>query len=290
MQSQKQCYSIMKNRFLFVWICFTFGWAFSAWSGTTDSLLRVYDSEIAHAQQYFDLRQARIDSLLRQPRSAHRLLQLAELYRPYQSDSATVQLQRVIEHYPQYATVAQVKLLFLYASIGSFVDAVEVADEIHNVPDSLRMPYFEAMHRLYSWMSNNTKSSSKAALLAEKGLLYLDSMNQEALRQPHEPVSINAQIMRYNEMGNYKAALQANDSILAIISPSSHEFALYAYQRHLILQDLSQPELSIQWLIRSAITDVRCGVADNGASWVLAKQLYQRGEQQRANRYRVLSF
>ncbi len=40
-----------------------------------------------------------------------------------------------------------------------------------------------------------------------------------------------------------------------------------------------------QWLIRAAITDIRCAVTDNGASWILANHLYQKGDIERANHY-----
>ena len=274
------------KKHLFVLLSLFFFVLFShAQSSTTDSLLRIYDYEIGHAQQYLDQRRACIDSLSLQPVSARQLLQLAELYRPYQSDSATVSLFRIMDMYPEYADEARVKLLFLFSSIGSFVEALDMADQIHCVPDSLRLMYFEAMNRLYIWGANNLKTPQKRAQFTAIGLQYLDSMNQEAMLRPDEPISINAKIMRYHGQGNYKAALRASDSIFAIISEDTHDYALYAYQRYLILQDMQQHDQALQWLIRSAITDVRCAVTDNGASWVLAKQLYLQGAQQRANNY-----
>jgi hypothetical protein len=110
-------------------------------------------------------------------------------------------------------------------------------------------------------------------------------MNQEALLYSNDPIGMSAKIMRYRDQGNYKAALEMNDSIFAIISQDTHDYALYAYQRYLIFKDMEQNESAMQWLIQSAIADVRCAVTDNGASWVLANMLYQQGEIERANRY-----
>lgn len=275
----KKCLFSLLSCVFFVVFC-------HAKSSITDSLLGVYDHEIARTQLYLDQRQKRIDSLREQPESAEQLLQLAELYRPYQCDSATTCLFHVVNKYPAHADEARVKLLFLFASVGSFVEALDMSEKIHRVPDSLRLTYFEAMNRLYGWGANNLKSSRKIAQFAAIGLQYLDSMYQEAMQIADSPVSIiNAKIMRYREQGNYKAALRASDSIFAMIEEDSHDYALYSYQRYLIFQDMQQHDQALQWLIRSAITDVRCGVTDNGASWVLAKQLYEDEEQQRANRY-----
>ena len=39
-----------------------------------------------------------------------------------------------------------------------------------------------------------------------------------------------------------------------------------------------------EWLLRSAITDVRCGITDNGASWLIARECYDKGDIKRASR------
>lgn len=252
---------------------------------TTDSLLQVYDHEIEMTDTYLESRQARIDSLRTLPCSPQQQLQLAELYRPYQSDSATACLYRVMESSPEYEVEARIRLLQLFSSIGMFVEGFNLESEITEVPDSLRMVYFEAVERLYSWSSGNCKSQVQKKHLANVGRQYLDSLNAEAMRQPMGHLRLNAVAMRYRHNGNYTAALQVNDSIFALIAPDSHEYALYAYQRYLIHKDMQQNELAEQWLIRSAITDVRCGVTDNGASWVLANWLFQKGDMERANRY-----
>ena len=251
----------------------------------TDSLLKVYDIEIGCAQQYLDERQAQIDELCRKDQTGEVLLQLAELYRPYQSDSAIVYLYRVIDGYPAYRAEARVRLLYLFSSIGLFVDGLDLVEEVNSAPDSLRLIYYEAKNRLYTWASNNIKQPAKQQQFVKIGQQYLDSMYREAMYHPEEHIGMQAKVMRNREQGNYKAALEVSDSIFEMIDLDSHEYALYAYQRYLVLKDMERNEQAMEWLIRSAIADVRCAVTDNGASWVLANLLYQQGEIERANRY-----
>ena len=275
----------MKKNVLIIVVNFFFLVASYAESDVVDSLLNVYDHEIGRKDLYIKLRQERIDSVKTADISATQLLALAELYRPYQSDSALAYLYKVIDQYPAYTQEAQVRLLYLFSSIGMFVDGFDLVDKVNTAPDSLRIIYYEAKNRLYSWAANNVKQPTKQKQFISIGQQYLDSMNQEALLHTNDPVSLQAKVMRYREYGNYKMALLVNDTIMSMISKDSHDYALYAYQRYLIFKDMEQEEQALQWLIHSAITDIRCAVTDNGASWVLANILYQQGEIERANRY-----
>lgn len=275
----------MKRILLFMMANMAFLVMSHAHSNRIDSLLRVYDYEIEHRDLYLDSRQECIDSVKREELSAHQLLLLAELYRPYQCDSAIAYLYKVIDKYPERALEAQVRLLYMFSSIGLFVDGFDLVDKVHAAPDSLRIIYYEAKNRLYSWAANNVKQPIKQQQFVEIGQQYLDSMNQEALLHSNDPVSLQAKVMLYREHGNYKMALAVSDTIMNMIAKDSHDYALYAYQRYLIYKDMGQNEQSLQWLINSAIADLRCAVTDNGASWVLANMLYQQGDIERANKY-----
>jgi tetratricopeptide (TPR) repeat protein len=250
-----------------------------------DSLLSVYDYEIDRRDFYLETRQKYIDSIKMTDASASKCLLLSELYRPYQSDSAIAYLYKVIDQYPSHAQEAQVRLLYLFSSIGMFVDGFDLVDKVCSAPDSLRIIYYEAKNRLYSWAANNVKQPVKQQQFIAIGQQYLDSMNREALLHTNDPVCLQAKVMRYREQGNYRMALAVNDTIMRMIPKDSHEYAMYTYQRYLIYKDMGQKEHSLLWLINSAIADLRCAVTDNGSSWVLANILYQQGEIERANKY-----
>lgn len=252
---------------------------------TTDSLLQVYDHEITISDTYLAQRQHTIDSLAQLPPTSSRQLELAELYTPYQSDSATACLYRVMTTSPEHECEARIRLLQLFSSIGMFVEGFDLAGVPMDIPDTLRVTYFDALQRLYSWGANNCKAASQRASYAAIGQQYLDSLYDEASRLQPGPNQWYILSQYYRNAGNYKEALALTDSILLHIVLTSHDYAKYAHQRYSILRDMNLSEEALQWLIRSAITDVRCAVTDNGSSWVLANLLYQQGDMERANRY-----
>lgn len=249
-----------------------------------DSLLSVLDKEIGNASVYLEQRAQEIEEVRALPYSAEQQLRLAELYKPYQSDSAVTCLERLLND-GKYRLRAKVELLDIFSSIGLFAESFRLANAIGEVPESLRFRYYEAMSRLYSWAANNCKTQLNRQNYAQTGRIYLDSLYAEAMRLPRCTERYNVEVMRYREYGNHRAALQANDSLFTLLTEDTHDYALYAYQRYLIYKDLQQPDIAEQWLIRAAITDIRCAVTDNGASWILANHLYKDGDIERANHY-----
>lgn len=249
-----------------------------------DSLLSVLDKEIEHHALYLAQRAQTIEDVRALPYSAEQQLRMAALYKPYQSDSAITCLTRVLQDV-RYHKQAQVELLDIFSSTGLFAESFRLAGELTAVPDSLRFRYYEAMNRLYSWAANNCKTQHNSRNYARIGEVYFDSLYSEALQLPACVERYNVEVMRLRSTGNYKQALQSSDSIFAIVREDTHDYALYAYQRYLIYKDLQQPDRAEEWLIRAAITDIRCAVTDNGASWILANHLYQKGDIDRANHY-----
>ena len=249
-----------------------------------DSLLSVLDKEIENHAAYLAQRRQEIEEVQALPYSAEQQLRLAALYKPYQSDSAVTCLTRVLQD-GRYRKQAQVELLDIFSSIGLFAESFRLANELTAVPDSLRFRYYEAMNRLYSWAANNCKTQHNKRNYAETGEIYFDSLYSEAMRLPACVERYNIEVMRCRSHGAYRQALQSSDSIFALLQEDTHDYALYAYQRYLIYKDLQQPDRAEEWLIRAAITDIRCAVTDNGASWILANHLYQKGDIERANHY-----
>ncbi len=74
-----------------------------------------------------------------------------------------------------------------------------------------------------------------------------------------------------------------------IIPPpeNTHEYAFYAYELSEKARANRQNDLRKEWLIRSALADVRCGITDNASSWMLAEMIYDdgNGDLDRAYRY-----
>ena len=71
---------------------------------------------------------------------------------------------------------------------------------------------------------------------------------------------------------------------------NTHEYAFYAYNMSEKARAQRQDELRKEWLIRSALADVRCGITDNASSWMLAEMIYDDGNGDLDRAYRYIQY
>jgi len=92
-------------------------------------------------------------------------------------------------------------------------------------------------------------------------------------------------ITQANDRRDFLSALAYTDSALSRLTPDRHEYAIFAFERAVTFRDMRDMQTFYQWLLRSAITDVECGITDNGSSWMIAMEMYNAGDLDRAYRY-----
>jgi hypothetical protein len=92
-------------------------------------------------------------------------------------------------------------------------------------------------------------------------------------------------ITRANSHRDYQSALAYTDSAMSRLTPLMHEYAIFSFERAIIYREMGDVQAYYQWLLRSAITDARCGVTDNGSSWMVAMEEYNNGDIERAYKY-----
>lgn len=256
-----------------------------------DSLLQVYISEIGHSPEYISARQHRIEKLLEQRRSQWKNWEdqyrinrlLAEEYRPYRCKEAlryfqaNVQLAREAGN-KACLTESLIDLAYLLASAGVYQEAFSTIGLVDTVSLSKqeRVAYYRCMYHMHgeagcyggleSFMTDHQQQRDRYYHLImrnipDSGLLYL------SLRESYAREHLDA--------GN---AMMYNRMIMQRIVPGSAEYALYAYCRSDIFRILNQEDEQLEWLLRSAIADIRNGITDNGSSWMVAEILYHRGD------------
>ena len=59
-------------------------------------------------------------------------------------------------------------------------------------------------------------------------------------------------------------------------------YAILAYGNAVLYEQSGNIAKRREWLVRSAITDVRCGITDNGSSWLVAQDCFDEGDLRRA--------
>ena len=260
-------------------------------ASVTDSLLQIYIAEIEHAQDYINIRQQRIDTLLEQRRSQwnawedqYRLNRLlAAEYRPYRCKEAlryyqtNVQLAREVGDRERLAE-SLTDLAYLLASSGIYHEAfstIALVDTV-SLSDQARVAYYRCMYHLHgeagfyggleTYMAEHRDQRDRYFQLImehipDTGILYL------SLKESYAREHLQADdAMMYNRI------------LMQLVRPGSAEYALYAYCRSDIYRIMNKEDEQLQWLLRSALADIRNGITDNGSSWMVAEILYHRGD------------
>ena len=260
---------------------------------TLDSLLNTLDKEVELSARYCAVHQARIDSLKAvRPMTRALEIRIAREYQYFQSDSARVWYLGLVDAGEPYRTRAYMGLVQLSSSIGKYADGMILLPQVHDgmqgspsdMPDSLRVDWLEAVWRLYSEASAATGMPQLKEQFHATSKVYYDSLLAEMDRKAAGDIAIRLrrQILLATDAGDFEQALVVNDSILSALAPWSHPYAIEAYDRAMLYEQAGQYRKRIEWLIRSAIADVRCGITDNGSSWLVAKECYESGDPVRA--------
>lgn len=278
----------MRRRIFFSTFLLAVALGVSAMS-TLDSLFTIYDAEVARSAYYIDAHQQRIDSLRRiKPMTKALRIRIAREYQYFQSDSARAWYLRLVNAEEPYRTQAYMGLVQLSSSIGKYGDGMALVSYItDDMPDSLRVDWIEAVWRLHSEVLASSKIPQLQQSLSATVAMYYDSLLHEMARQaPYSnDIRLRYEFLQAVDADNIPEALRVNDTILSRLVPWSHQYAIEAYSRYALYEQTAEDREKMAWLIRSAISDARCGITDNGSSWLVAKECYALGDLERAYAY-----
>lgn len=116
---------------------------------------------------------------------------------------------------------------------------------------------------------------------------YRDRILRDAAAAPE--IRRHAQIRDCMDRQDYEQADRLNRQLLAQYNPSSHEYAIHAYDQAVICEALSQPEERNIWYARSAMADIKSATKDNASLCCLAHIMLQENNIDRAFRYITIS-
>lgn len=259
-----------------------------------DSLIAVYDEELSRSEEYITVRCRSIDSLQQylafsadKTDSDALLLHIADLYQPLQCDSALLYYHSARQSQDRrIALQAELGYINMLASVGDFALGLAEAGLMHAVPKDFLPAYYNTLYRLYTEASIQTKSDANAAHLAALAAIYADSLLSFCEADPNPDLAYyRHRITQSNSRRDYTAALHWDDIALLELTEYEHDYAIFAFERAIIFREMGRTEDYKQWLLRSAIADVRCGIRNNGSSWMIAMELLNDGDLDRALRY-----
>lgn len=255
---------------------------------TLDSLFAIYDADVAQAEVFKLAHERRIDSLkAMRPRTKDIQVRVAREYQFYQSDSARVWYLRLLDAEEPYRTQAYMGLVQMSSAIGKYGDGFSLVPHVNQVPEYLKVDWIEAVWRLHSEALASSTIPFLQTELRAKTKFYYDSLLHEMARQApyNEDIRLRFAILRARDADNIPLAMAINDTIIRRVPEWSHPYAIEAYNRSTLFEAMGQDREAIAWLLRSAISDVRNGITDNGSSWLVAKECFEAGDLERAYHY-----
>lgn len=269
----------------------------SAQDSQLDSLYRVLDDAILHSPEYVAKHRQSIKQLqlaLKKTANVSQKYnlsyQLYKAYEPFQSDSALYYIDQCTAFAKQAghlddAALCQARKAYLCSSIGLFNESLEILSSIPREqlnPYGLEV-YYRAYSHVYTQLGYYTKLDDLRTKYQQKAAEY-DNLLTDLMtpKSEHYMQILEEMAIHSNDRAQ---AMMVNNEWIEQVKVDSREFAIAAFYRYLELMQAQDTIQMKQWLVRSAIADVKNAVMDQGSMWELANQLIMEGNTERAYRY-----
>lgn len=262
-----------------------------------DNLYQQLDDDIANSQKYIDAHKADITSLKQQLQEATTDMQRFDIgmklfggYKSFINDSAVAVLLQcrqlaVKMHRKDLEGECLSLIAFQCSTVGMYEESLNMLKEVdrRSLTQQQLPDYFTACNHVYGELSFYTNIPSLSAAYRKKYNVYMDSLGN-ALDKTSYRYQFFLTRKYYGEK-KFQDALASNSKWIKMVGEGSREFAVAAYYRYLIYNIQGNFNMSKYWLARSAISDIRHAVMDQGSLWSLANILDNSGDLDRAYQY-----
>jgi len=282
LQVSKNCCTfapVMKKQLLIAVLAIT-TWLPAKGMSTLDSLLTVLENEIDHSYIYIAREENFIRSLCAsKPMTPELQLRIAREYQHFQSDSSLVWYRKLKNTEGPIRTDAFIGLIQLLAYTGHYSDAIELLNT-PNTPMVEGSAGYKMAWLLYDEIQSKARTSSLRQSAQTKADYYYGLMMKALEREAPESEESRLWLEQYraSEQEDWQRALAYNEELLNRYTPDEHMYAILAYGQATLYEHAGDSVRRKEWLVRSAITDVRCGITDNGSSWIVAQDCFEAGD------------
>lgn len=261
---------------------------------TTFPTLEDLDKVVANQQIYTNARLRMLDSLksnLRKTDDLHKKYAIEkELFAGYQSfvvDSALLYAQKKLSLAQRLSDAEELSYSYLDVAAmlikgGNYKEANEVLQRLNmrNASSNLRNYYYTVNQDLYNTLQTVSLTANERKLYNEKSSLYKDSILSLKL----DP-SVWVVTDRMMDKHRYKDALQILLKEYPTLNVDDRRMAYVAYSISDIYRLMGNREKEKQYLIVSAIADIKSAVKEYISLRRLATLLYEDGDIERSYLY-----
>ncbi|HVW99972.1 MAG TPA: DUF6377 domain-containing protein [Candidatus Babeliaceae bacterium] len=260
-------------------------------SSKTDSILTQLKTEITRGKFYDNQKEAFIRRLKLKleatPQSNPDIRydlcsQLYEQYKVYQSDSAYIYVQKLINlglaaNNQQRVNESRLKLSFLLLSSGMFKETFECLNQINTrvLSNAARMDYYYTKSRAYSDLANYNSDKAYAPYDQKEAVKYIDSAI--ALTRPNSFEQLYFMGNRQVSLGQLQQPSEYYITLLSHYNLSEHQRAMVATGLSFFYNGADQGDDRIYLMAEGAINDIRSSTKETLALFKLGQQLYLDG-------------
>ncbi|MBS1526995.1 MAG: tetratricopeptide repeat protein [Bacteroidetes bacterium] len=278
-------------RILVPTLLLVFLWHAAFGSAKTDSILTQLKTEITRGKFYDNQKEAFIRGLkvklAATPQSNPDIRydlcsQLYEEYKVYQSDSAYVYVQKLINlglaaHNPQKVNESRLKLSFLLLSSGMFKETFECLDQINTrvLSNAARMDYYYTKSRAYSDLADYNSDKAYAPYDQKEAIKYIDSAI--ALTRPNSFEQLYFMGNRQVILGQLQQPSEYYINLLSHYNLTDHQRAMVTTGLSFFYNGANQDDDRIYLMAEGAINDIRSSTKETLALFKLGQQLYVDG-------------
>ncbi len=253
--------------------------ATSVWAtSNVDILLEELDAQIRQREAYRANREQRIASLMAlkslesaiDERNFALNSQLIDEYVTFQADSAIFYFQQNLDlahklHNRELQNLVTIDLAHFYASTGFYYEASQLLAtiDVATLKADLELKYYIAQYKLNDELQLYSNDESQSRRSAELADYYCGAIIKRAEQGSY--VALRAKLWRAMQQQDYQTATQISEGMMDVVAELSREWATAAFMRGLVAQLMGEDELSMEWMMRSAIVDMRLGIRDYAA-------------------------
>ena len=301
----KKNYSPLPNYFqarkidlklLFVIILFLF-FQNSIFGQNLDSLVNALESALDKHQIFDRQKEDRIKHLLAKISQTENLKEHYHIYDDiyieyqfYNFDKALTFIEENIQigkklNDKLFLNEAKLKLGLLLINSGRYKESIDALNGIKrdSLPQTLINEYYIAYKEGYSGLSYKTVVKRSQSTYLQLYKAYQDSLYSRL--KPDSEEALRLKEKQYRDNRNLDMALKVNSERLSKVKMGVRGFSLITFERSLLYELTNNLKKQKEYLILSAISDIKAAVKDNASIGTLAKIMFIEGDIDRAHRY-----
>ena len=286
----------MKKIALF--LCTLLAAMFYASGNEVDSLIHQLDQTLLDHKSYMDAKETRINTLKNLCKSSQiskeqeyqLYTQIFNEYRVYNVDSALQYLNLNLElaemlHKPDWVNETRFHFSRIFSAAGMYKEAMDMLEVIDRkkLLDTQKWNYYACYELLYNELGKYTLSKQIASKYQRIAKSYRDSLLSNIDHSSDDYLRSLEMILL--EDGKSNESRKINDILLSKVKEGTPEFALLNYVRAMTYKADHNIYLQKKFLVISATSDIKAAVKDNTSLTLLAAQLYEDKEIDRAYEY-----